>query len=77
MRSGGGELCGAGDDVGDDGVGASEKVGSDGCGLELSGTDLINFGEEGSTGDLGTAVINIVGSIVPETRLRLVGGSSS
>lgn len=74
---GGGDFSSAGEDGGDDRVGASEEVGSDGCGLELSGAELMRVGEEASTGDSGACVVDIVGSAVSETRLRLVGGSSS
>ena len=77
LRSGGGELSGVGEDGGDDRVGASEKVGSVACGLELSGAELMRVGEGISIGDVGAGVVDTVGSTVSETRLRLVGGSSS
>lgn len=78
FTSGGGELSSAGDDGGDDRVGASEKVGSEGCGLELRRADPKRVGDKGFTGDLGTGVVEGVGSLsASSTRLRLVGGSSS
>jgi hypothetical protein len=75
--SGGGELLGAGEDGGEEGVRASEKVGSDGWGLEVRGAELMRVGDRGPIGDLGTGVVEVVGSVfASSTRLRLIGGSS-